>query len=118
MLVAFTVNAQTPSPKFETTMHDFGTVVENNGMITANFEFVNEGDAPLIIKGVSASCGCAIPEWTQKPVVPKGKGTLKVSYNPKGRPGTFVKSVVVRTNASEQPVILKIKGEITVNSQQ
>lgn len=113
VLITLAANAQTTNPKFETTVHDFGTVAESNGIITATFEFVNEGNTPLVIKGVSASCGCAIPEWTQKPVAPKEKGVIKVSYNPKGRPGTFVKSITVRTNASEQPVILKIKGNVT-----
>jgi len=114
MLFAFGAFAQAPASelKFETTVYDFGVIQETGGLATANFEFSNEGDAPLVINTVSASCGCTTPDWTREPVSSKGKGFIKVSYNPKGRIGPFSKSVTVRSNSSDTPVVLQIKGEV------
>ena len=44
---------------------------------------------------------------------PGKKATVKVTYNPKGRPGAFTKNVTVRlANAKRSKVILKIKGTV------
>jgi len=112
MLLTFAVQAQNPELKFETKVFDFGSVQENDGLVSTKFEFTNEGDAPLVINRVSASCGCATPEWTREPVQAKGEGFIKVSYNPKGRPGPFSKSITVTSNSSDKPIILVIKGEV------
>jgi hypothetical protein len=112
MLFALACNAQDAKLKFESVISDFGSVQEDGGVVTTTFEFTNDGNAPLVINGVSASCGCATPEWTREPVPAKGKGFVKVSYNPKGRPGRFTKSVTVKSNASDQPVVLTITGDV------
>ncbi|NDV97596.1 DUF1573 domain-containing protein [Dysgonomonas sp. 521] len=113
MLFALTTNAQTPYPKFLTTTHDFGSIGEDSGTVTTRFEFTNDGDAPLIIKWISASCGCTTSDWTREPIPPKGKGFINVSYNPKGRPGVFTKTISVRSNSSDQPIALQVKGTVT-----
>lgn len=112
MLLTFATYAQSPEIRFETTVYDFGLIQEENGLVTAIFEFTNDGDTPLIVNGVSASCGCTITEWTSEPVASKGKGFVKVSYNPKRRPGTFTKSITVKSNSSNQSVVLRVKGEV------
>lgn len=112
MLFTLAANAQAPELKFENMVHDFDSIQENDGMVTTTFEFTNEGDAPLIINKVSASCGCTTPDWTREPIPAQGKGFVKVTYNPKGRPGPFAKSITVRSNSSEHPVILKVKGKV------
>ena len=111
MLLSVSANAQSPEIKFEKTVHDFGTIQENGGEVTISFEFTNTGDAPLIINAVQVSCGCTSRDWTREPISPKGKGFIKVSYNPKGRPGPFSKSVTVNSNSSK-PVVLIIKGDV------
>jgi len=112
MLFTLTVNAQAPGIKFENDVYDFGSIQEEDGKVTTTFVFINDGDAPLIINDVSRACGCTNPEWTREPVPANGKGFIKVSYDPKNRPGPFSKSVSVKSNASEQPVVLRIKGEV------
>ena len=114
MLFTLTVNAQAPGIKFESDVHDFDSIQEKDGVVTATFEFVNDGNAPLIIYNVSASCGCTALDWTREPVPVNGKGFIKVSYNPKNRPGLFAKSVTVKSNASERPVVLQIKGVVVL----
>jgi len=109
------VFAQTNQAKidFKELEHDFGTFEEENGVQSANFDFVNNGSSPLILNNVQASCGCTTPEWTRKPISPGEKGFIKVSYNPKNRPGPFNKTITVSSNAENPRVVLRIKGNVT-----
>jgi len=81
--------AQQPQIVFNKLEHNFGTFKETGGAQTASFEFTNEGDEPLIVNNVRASCGCTVPKWTREPVPPKGKGKVEVSYDPRNRPGVL-----------------------------
>mgnify|MGYP000994561497 FL=1 len=100
--------------KFDKMTHDFGEFSESNPVVTAVFTFKNVGDAPLIIHRAMGSCGCTVPEHTQEPIMPGKEGTLKVTYNGKGRyPGYFKKSITVRTNAKTEMVRLFVEGTMT-----
>jgi len=113
--VAFSLATQAqdkPNLVFETLAHDFGTFKEAAGIQTYAFDFVNKGTTPLVINSVRASCGCTTPKWTREPVAPGAKGTIEVSYDPKGRPGSFNKTVSVQSNAENALVTLQIKGTV------
>lgn len=101
----------TGSIKFAETVWDFGTI-KNDRAATHEFEFVNDGDGNLVILDASAECGCTRPEWPDKPIAPGKKGKVKVSYNPIGRPGSFEKTVTVKTNGNPKKVRLKIRGTV------
>jgi hypothetical protein len=98
---------------FEKLQHNFGTFKEELGVQTVAFNFKNEGTVPLILNNVQASCGCTTPEWTREPVAPGAKGMIKVSYDPKNRPGVFNKTIRVSSNADNADVVLTILGEVT-----
>lgn len=98
---------------FEKVQHNFGTFKEELGPQTVAFNFKNEGTVPLILNNVQASCGCTTPEWTREPVAPGAKGIIKVSYDPKNRPGVFNKTIRVSSNAENADVVLTILGEVT-----
>ncbi len=103
--------------KFDKTTHDFGTFSEKSPTVTTSFTFTNVGDGPLVIHQAIASCGCTVPEYTQEPVQPGKTGTIKVTYNGKGRfPGKFKKSITVRTNAKTELVRLFIEGEMLADA--
>jgi hypothetical protein len=104
-----TLNAKIDFEKLE---HDFGSFKEEAGDQTYSFKFKNNGASPLILNNVRASCGCTTPEWTKEPIAPGGNGIIKVSYNPKNRPGPFNKTVTVTSNAENASVILRIKGSV------
>ncbi|HBL76897.1 MAG TPA: DUF1573 domain-containing protein [Prolixibacteraceae bacterium] len=99
--------------EFEKTTHDYGTFKEESGLQTYTFKFTNKGNVPLILNNVQPSCGCTTPEWERKPIAPGQEGYIKVSYDPKGRPGTFNKSIQVISNAENATVVLYIKGEVS-----
>lgn len=99
--------------KFDKHTHDFGTFSESNPVVTHVFTFENVGKTPLVIHQAMASCGCTVPEYTQEPVMPGKKGTVKITYNGTGRyPGHFKKSITLRTNAKTELVRLYIEGEM------
>ncbi|GHU88786.1 hypothetical protein FACS1894155_04360 [Bacteroidia bacterium] len=101
-----------PVAKFDKTTHDFGQVSENDGDVSCKFFLTNDGDAPLVITNVTASCGCTTPEWTKEPIAPKAKGSVTVTYGAKGRPGPISKTVSVYTNQGDAPIVLSIKGNV------
>lgn len=100
-----------PRIQFEETVWDFGTI-PNDRPAVHNFEFTNDGTGNLVILDASAQCGCTRPEWPEKPVAPGKKGKIKVTYNPIGRPGSFEKTVTIKTNGSPKKVHLKIRGTV------
>ena len=103
-----------PGIVFVNKIYDFGKIQEENGPASTTFEFTNNGSEPLILSEVRASCGCTTPDWTKEPVAPGEKGFVKATYNAKGRPGVFEKSITVKSNATEgnESVVLTIKGEV------
>lgn len=97
---------------FENETHDFGSIKEENGSVEHKFVFSNDGEAPLIIQGVRASCGCTTPAWSKEPIAPGQTGFVTAKYNPKNRPGSFRKSLSITSNAKQNPKVLYIKGMV------
>ncbi len=85
--------------------------------IEIKWRFKNTGERPLIIEGVTASCGCTIPEKPEKPLLPGEEGTIKAKYNGSGN-GYIVKQVhvVANTNPSKNHT-LSFSGEIPEQKQ-
>lgn len=104
---------QTPATdfiKFETVSHDFGKIA-TNGNGTFDFSFSNTGKEPLLLKNVSSSCGCTVPEWPKEPIAPGAKGSIKVKYNT-ANIGPFTKTITVYSNGSASPITLRITGTV------
>lgn len=105
---------------FREKIHDFGNILEQDG--PASFEFVvaNKSTRPVKIVNVQPSCGCTTPDWTKDPIAVGGSGFIKASFDPKGRPGYFDKTLSVTTDWDGVPMVLRIKGNVinpeTVNA--
>lgn len=98
---------------FNTTAHDFGTIKENGGKISAVYTFTNTGDEPLtIITVTNGGCGCTKPDFPKAPIAPGKKGEIKITFQPKGRSGEFNRSVKVKTNAESGRKTLTFNGVI------
>jgi hypothetical protein len=56
---------------------NFGTIVAGK-RITHSFSFMNNGDAPLILSDINATCGCTVAkDWPKIPIKPvKGEKYL------------------------------------------
>lgn len=103
-------NPKAPVIKFEKLVHDYGTIQQDaNG--ECEFKFKNTGKEPLILSNVVSSCGCTVPSWPKEPILPGKSASIKVKYDTK-RIGTISKTITVMSNATEDRVILSIKGNI------
>lgn len=111
VLTSFAV-AQKPQIVFENLEHNFGSFKESDGVQTTTFKFTNKGEVPLVLSNVRASCGCTTPKWTREPVPPNGSGEIQVSYDPKNRPGSFNKTVMISSNAENGTTVLRILGRV------
>jgi hypothetical protein len=106
-------HAQLAEPLFfNEKIHDFGEVVETTGPVDFEFTFTNNAARPVKIISVQASCGCTTPGWSTDPVAVGSKGFIKASFDPKGRPGYFNKTLTVTTDLTSSPLVLQIKGTV------
>lgn len=110
--VSLGIFAQRPLIICEKGTFNFGEIKEADGPVTHTFVIKNVGKAPLVIKNCTASCGCTTPVWTKTPIAPGKTGTVKVTYNPEDKPGSFAKSISVYSNATKFPLGLSIRGSV------
>lgn len=92
---------------------NFGSIAEADGLASHSFTVKNTGNAPLVITRITASCGCTQPEWSKEPIGPGKTGEVKVTFDPKGRPGPFYKTVSIFSNGKKGSYNLAIKGNVT-----
>lgn len=98
---------------FDKKVHDFGAVLWKNP-VTATFTITNSGDKPLVISNVTTSCGCTVANWTKTPIAPGASGVVSSTFDSKAL-GRFQKSIGIYCNASERPIYLAIRGEVTAD---
>jgi hypothetical protein len=103
---------------FQEKAYDFGEITEEGGNAVHDFVFVNNTGRVVRIVSVKASCGCTTPDWSRDAVPPGKSGFVKASYDPKGRPGYFSKSLTVTTDFDSNPIALQIRGQVAGKSQQ
>ena len=119
VLVVLLSLAQTgPKKEFKEETINYGEVEKGKDDGIRIFEFTNTGDQPLNIINAKSSCGCTVPEWPKEPIVPGGKGQIKVQYNM--NPGPISKTITVETNAVNKTngmVPLRIKGTVIVKEE-
>ena len=96
----------------EKSVHNFGEIKEADGKVSHTFVVKNEGTTPLVISQVSASCGCTTPEWTKEPIQAGKEGEVKVTFDPKNRPGNFMKTIRLYGNGMKNGFLLTIRGKV------
>ena len=94
------------------TDYDFGTMKEIAGPKTGSVRFVNRGDKPVVINQVRPSCGCTGADYTEGQIAPGDTATVSFTYNPKGRPGRFEKTVKVYVGEDNERTAIKIRGTV------
>ena len=101
------------SVQFKEEVFDFGNVSEDGGPAVHEFVFTNTSGRPMKVLSVQASCGCTTPDWSKDAILPGKTGFIQASFNPKGRPGYFNKTLTVTTDLDASSIILQIKGQVT-----
>lgn len=87
---------------------DFGAVAQGQ-VLDANFKLMNEGTAPLLVKGVRPTCGCTVAEFDRE-VLPGKEGWVKAKLDTTGFVGPISKSILIVTDDPTTPtssVIIK-----------
>lgn len=113
LMIILAVHAQNGAQiSVNETSFNFGNINEADGPASHIFLIKNTGSAPLVITRVTASCGCTQPEYSKEPIAPGKTGELKITFDPKGRPGPFHKSVLVYSNGKKGSYPLAVKGNV------
>lgn len=83
--------------------------------LTATFKVTNKDRGELFVKNVDAGCGCLSVSWPHHPLQKGESGLITITYDAKML-GHFDRIVEVYTNVSAEPTQLRIKGNVTNNS--
>lgn len=116
LLTGIAIFPQIGSPKVsvQNGVFEFGDVNQND-LVNHSFVITNTGGDVLQILDVKASCGCTAASPDKKELKPRESTQIKVTFNSKGRKGPQTKTITIKTNDPEQPVItLMIKGNVVV----
>lgn len=89
---------------------DIGTVLEEQGLQTAEFEFTHTQDSLFFIQDVWLECGCTTVEYTKDTLSVGESGKIKVSFDPTSAAGFFSKLIVVKGNLSGVQDSLYLEG--------
>lgn len=123
-----TVAAVEGTPKIVLTkaIHDFGDVGPSS-VQKADYEFVNKGDAVLLVNGVQSTCGCSKPTLFKdgkqysvpfkEPVSfePGQSGKVEVTFTAGSVKGSVSKHLYILTNDPDNPrAQLEVKSNVVV----
>ena len=107
-----TIQDDTPLITVDKTVHDFGTMTQNDGLQKATFVITNNTNEPILITNARPSCGCTASNWTKTPIEPGGTGTVTGEFNPKNQSGPFEKTITIYTNSTPDRITVRIKGVV------
>lgn len=92
--------------------YNYGAIREADGPQKGRVRFVNAGSEAVYINNVRSSCGCTDVEYTKEMITPGDTATISFVYNPKGRPGSFVKTVKAYIGDSNELYVIKLSGTV------
>jgi hypothetical protein len=112
VLIAFAAlsfrTATGPSLHFDETKHNFG-FIRKGEIVTHEYTFTNNGDAPVVISECEVACECTKVEFPKEPIMPKAAGKIKVTFDSKSAMDRQERTVIVKSNAVNSPVTLIFK---------
>lgn len=92
--------------------YNYGAFREAEGPRMGMVRFVNRGDEAVFINRVRPSCGCTEAEYTEGMIQPGDTAMVSFVYNPKGRPGSFEKTVKVYIGSENDLHVVKLTGTV------
>lgn len=110
LVTAFTV-AQPAELKLEETKHNFGFIRQGD-VVSHEFKFTNTGAEPLVISNAEVECTCTTVDFPKQPVMPGAKGVIKVTFDSKSTIDRQERTVVISSNAKNQPVTVTFKAVV------
>ena len=114
--IGFAQNGAKIEFKAENNTIDYGTVLKDKDNGVRTFDFLNTGNAPLLIYSVQSTSNCTVLTKPTDAVLPGKSAKIEVKYNM--TEGPIRKTFTVESNATNYPegrIPLKIKGEVVLN---
>lgn len=104
--------ANSPKIQFDAVEVTGGKVIEGEEY-KHDFKFTNTGKSNLVIYSVKPSCGCTATASSSENLAPGESATIAATFNSTGRPGTQSKTITVKSNDVDNPIInLKFTVEV------
>ena len=92
-------NAQSQAKlKFTEPKKDLGKVKKGD-VVSADYEFKNEGNQPLIITNFEVECSCTTVDFPKQPIAPGQSSKLTVKFDTKSAYDRQDRKVVIISNA-------------------
>jgi hypothetical protein len=102
-----------PVISFDNLTYDFGTI-KHGDKVSHEYKFTNKGKSNLLIRKVSASCGCTAINISEQVIAPGKTGVIRADFDSTGKTGKQNKTVTVITNDPvSSKITLWIKAEVT-----
>lgn len=89
---------------------DLGTILEEQGLQRAEFQFTYPKDSLFVIEEVIAECGCTSIDFTRDTLRKGDSGKVILTLDPASAAGYFSKLVVVKGNAGAIQDSLYLEG--------
>jgi len=105
-----------PSIVFQETTFNIGKL-EKGKSAEYEYLFTNQGKSDLVIRKITAACGCTATMLSDKIIPPGGTGKIKTTFNSSTQRGNQTKTITVISNDPKNPkTILWIRGEVVEQS--
>ena len=98
--------------EFAERVFDFGTLREEDGIVSHRFVFRNRSERPVVVTCAQTTCQCIRTYFSHAPVPPGDEGTVTVSYDPSYRPGVFSKEIRILFDGVRKLRHVWIRGEV------
>jgi tetratricopeptide (TPR) repeat protein len=99
-------------PKMDAYTHDFGKI-NHREPVRHTFYITNEGNAPMYIDSIVASCGCTDPKIAKNIILPGEKVELEIGFVPFGKkPGRDEQTAIIYIRG-EKPIVVTIVAEVS-----
>lgn len=90
---------------------DFGKIKKKDfSNILIHFPYANIGYSELVIIKADVSCDCLTATYPISPLARGEIGVIKVSIDIKNQHGAFYKNVFIKSNATNDVELIRIKG--------
>lgn len=94
----------------ESTLIDCGQIIFSQPL-TSEFLMKNGGRRPLMIRDVKTDCGCTVVDYPRRAIASGETFSVKAVYDARTM-GHFTKQIGVYSNASDDPLVLTLRGVV------
>lgn len=103
--------AQQAELKFSDKVHRSGKVIEGE-LLQYNYQFTNNGDAPLIFLKYEVACPCTVVNLPEAPILPGEEAAIFVQFDTTDKIGYQDRTVTIYSNALNSPHEIRFTANV------